>query len=94
MGYLDPQKSLVAWVILLGAIAVLCLLLWLLNRGLRRLGIREHHVDRLGTSLLEVERLVRPSIEHVLTSRRERKAEQENGRGDPPLGSNRSGEKS
>ena len=38
MDYLDPQKSAVAWLILIGVIAGVCLLLWLLNKALGKLG--------------------------------------------------------
>lgn len=84
MDYLDPQKSAVAWLILIGAITGVCLLLWLLNKALRKLGLREHRVDRMGSSMLEVERLVRPTAEHVLTARKQRKATLPDSKGGPP----------
>jgi hypothetical protein len=84
MEYLDPQKSEVAWLILIGAIAGLCLLLWLLNRLLRLLGIKEHRVDRLGSSMLHMERLIRPTAEHVLTAKKQRKASLPDGKDEPP----------
>ncbi|HKD85705.1 MAG TPA: hypothetical protein VKB58_13225 [Terriglobales bacterium] len=87
MDYLDPQQSGVAWLILIGAIAGVCLLLWLLNKALRKLGVREHRADRMGSSILEVERLVRPTAEHVLTARKERKVTLPDGREEPPDGS-------
>ena len=59
---------------LIGVIVFIVFLLWALNRFLRRLGGREHHVDRLGNSMLELERMFRPSAEHVITARQERKA--------------------
>ena len=81
---LDPNNSLLTGLAVPVGLAVICLLLWLLNKLLRKLGVREHHVDRVGTGLLEVERLVRPRAEHVLTARRERRAEQAKGDDDPP----------
>jgi len=53
--------------------------------------LRERHAGRLGTGLLEVERLIRPAAENVRTSRRERKAGKHGGRGDPPPDSDASG---
>lgn len=84
MDYLDPQKSLLAWIILIAALAVLCLLLWLVNKLVRKLGVREHYVDRMGSSMLALERLIRPSAEHVLTARQTRKAVLPNRDGKPP----------
>jgi hypothetical protein len=84
MDYLDPQKSVIAWLILIAAIACVCLLLWLLNKGLRKIGVREHRVDRMGSSMLEVERLIRPAAEHVLTARKQRKAILPDGKDEPP----------
>lgn len=83
MNYLDPQKSAVAWLILIGSITLVCVLLWLLNKALRKLGVREHHVDRMGSSMLEVERLIRPTAEHVLSARKQRKATLPDGKDDP-----------
>lgn len=80
---LDPQE-LPAALVLIAGIALVCLLLWLLNKLLNRLGVREHHVDRMGSSMLELERMFRPSAEHVITARRQRKATQPDGEGDPP----------
>jgi len=84
MDYLDPQKSMVAWLVLLGGIAGVCWLLWLLNDLLKRFGVTEYRVDRLGSSMLEMERLFRPSAEHVLTVRRQRKATLPSGKDEPP----------
>ncbi len=39
MDYLDPQKSLIAWLVLAAGIAGVCLLVWLLNKLLRQLGV-------------------------------------------------------
>ena len=84
MDYLDPQKSPAADLILIAGIALVFLLLWLLNKLLRKLGVREHHVDRMGNSMLEMERMFRPSAEHVITARQKRKALLPDGEGDPP----------
>jgi hypothetical protein len=84
MDYFDTQKSLVATLILIAGIAAICLLLWLLNKLLRRFGVREHHVDRMGSSMLEMERMFRPSAEHVITARQKRKATKPRGDDDPP----------
>ena len=46
--------------------------------------MREHHVDRMGSSMLEMERMFRPNAEHVITARQKRKAMQDNGDDDPP----------
>lgn len=70
--------------VLVAAIAALCFALWLLNRLLRKLGIREHHVDRMGSSMLEMERMFRPGAEHVITARKQRKAPLPDGEDDPP----------
>ena len=83
MNYLDPKQSPVAYLILIAAIVLLCVLLWLLNKGLRKLGVREHHVDRMGSSMLEMERMFRPGAEHVITARRHRKATHSQGDNDP-----------
>ncbi len=84
MDYLDPQKSPVAYLILFAGIALICVLLWLLNKLLRKFGVREHHVDRMGSSMLEMERMFRPSAEHVITARQQRKATKPRGDDDPP----------
>ena len=84
MNYLDPQQSPVAYLLLIAGIAMICFLLWALNRLLRRFGLREHHVDRMGSSMLEMERMFRPNAEHVITARQKRKAMQDNGDDDPP----------
>jgi hypothetical protein len=70
--------------LLLAGITALCFALWLLNRLLRKLGVREHHVDRMGSSMLEIERMFRPGAEHVITARKQRKATLPDGEGDPP----------
>jgi hypothetical protein len=84
MNYFDPQQSPVAYLILLGGIGFLCVLLWLLNQLLRRFGLREHHVDRMGSSMLEMERMFRPKAEHVITARQKREAIQPSGDDEPP----------
>jgi len=84
VGYLDPQESVIGWFVLLAGFAAICLLLWLLNKLLRKLGVREHPTDRIGSSMLEIERLVRPRAEHVRTARRQRKAALHNAKGHPP----------
>jgi hypothetical protein len=84
MNYLDPQQSPVAYLILFAGIALVCVLLWLLNRLLGKFGIREHHVDRMGSSMLEMERMFRPKAEHVITARQKRRALQPSGDDDPP----------
>lgn len=84
MNYLDPQQSPVAYLILIAAITAVCVLLWLLNRLLRKLGVREHRVDRMGSSMLEMERMFRPGAEHVITARQQRKASQRQGDDDVP----------
>jgi len=85
MDYLDPQKSAVAWLIMIAAIAALCTLLWLVNKLLRKLGVREHPTDRVGSSLLEVERMFRPTAEHVITARQKRKSSLPSGKDDPSV---------
>ena len=84
MDHLDPQESYLAWLVLLAVIALLCWCLWLLNRLLRRWGVKENRVDRLGSSMLELERLVRPSAEHIVTARKDRKITRPGGEGEPP----------
>lgn len=79
MNYLDPQKSPIAYLVVIGGVAALALLMWLLNRLLRKLGVREHYVDRMGSSMLEMERMFRPKAEHVITAREKRKAMQPSG---------------
>lgn len=91
VNYLDPQKSVIAWLVLFAAIAGLCLLLWLLNKLLRKLGVKDHRVDRLGASMLEMERLIRPSAEHVLMARSQRKVTLPSGEDNPPEGPKNSG---
>jgi hypothetical protein len=83
MNYLDPQQSPVAYLVLIAAIAFICFVLWSLNRPLRKFGVREHHVDRMGSSMLEMERMFRPKAEHVITARQKRKAMQPTGDDDP-----------
>jgi hypothetical protein len=85
MNYLDPQQSPVAYLLWIAGIAMICFLLWALNRLLRRFGLREHHVDRMGSSMLEMERMFRPKAEHVIAARQKRKAMQDSGDGEPPL---------
>ena len=84
MNYLDPQQSPVAYLIVIAGIALICFLLWGLNRLLRKFGLREHHVDRMGSSMLEMERMFRPKAEHVITARQKRKAMQPSGDDEPP----------
>ena len=84
MNYLDPQQSPAAYLILIAGIAAICFLIWLLNRLLRKFGVREHHVDRMGSSMLEMERMFRPKAEHVITARQKRKALQAAEDDDPP----------
>jgi hypothetical protein len=81
---LDPNNSLLTGLAVPAGLVVICVLIWLLNKLLRKLGIREHSVDRVGSSLLELERLVRPRAEHVITARKQRRAEQGNEDDDPP----------
>lgn len=82
---MDPQKSAIAWLIMIAAIAALCALLWLVNKLLRRLGVHEHRADRVGSSLHEVERMFRPTAEHVIAARQKRKSNAPSGEDDPPL---------
>ena len=84
MNYFDPQQSPVAYLILFAGIGLICFLLWALNRLLRKFGLREHHVDRMGNSMLEMERMFRPKAEHVITARQKHKAMQPSGDDDTP----------
>ena len=84
MNYLDPQQSPVAYLVLIAGIGLICFLLWGLNRLLRRFGVREHHVDRMGNSMLEMERMFRPKAEHVITARQKRQALQNSGDDETP----------
>ena len=81
---LDPNNSLLTGLAVPAGLAAICAIVWLLNKLLRTLGVREHSVDRVGSSLLELERLVRPRAEHVITARQQRKAEQGNDDDDLP----------
>lgn len=84
MNYLDPQQSGVAWLVILGGLALLCFALYGLNEVLKRFGIRHHRTDRMSGALLEIEKMVRPSAQNVVEARRERKRAEKSGEGPPP----------
>ena len=80
----DPQQSWWFWLGVLGFFVVL----WLLYLGLKALerrgiGPKAHHVDRVGSAMLEVQSIFDPGKRQVIEARQEKKAEEE-GEGEPP----------
>jgi hypothetical protein len=84
MNYLDPQQSAVAWFVVLGGMALLCVAVYGLNALLKRFGVREHRTDRMSGALLEMDKIIRPSAQNIVQARRQRKRSDKSGEGPPP----------